>query len=289
MTYSLYADIMLLWNTVVNGIVLLLASKILGKNIRVLRLIIWSVLTGVITEVEYIVTLRQNMYLHHILYALLYTIMISLYFQESDKKKILQQIIAVLVSMLLIFGTIGIWGFYPRITLVPLVILFGILLTFFMDKYRENKKGSESNRHRIILRLGSKTVNCQGYIDSGNLLYDSFSGQPVIILDYRVMNGLLDRAEYKEILHYHNTGSFNFEQWIGIPRIHFYPLPYKTISQDLAIMPAFKLTSLYFTGSGTMYKKVVAAISRYKIDEKNNFQVLLNESLKPNRKEHSND
>ena len=64
MTYVLYADVMLIWSSLINMIVLLLATFIMGIRIKITRIMVWAVLTGAVTTAEYILMLGSGKVIH---------------------------------------------------------------------------------------------------------------------------------------------------------------------------------------------------------------------------------
>ena len=122
-------------------------------------------------------------------------------------------------------------------------------------------------------------------MDTGNSLRDPYTGNPVIILDYRVLKNIVGEKAYTYIAKYHDTGIFDYLNIKNECCLNFYPLPYKTISTRLALMPAFRINYISFADINYQTEKVVCGISRFKLENHNGYQVLLNESLKPIREE----
>lgn len=289
MTYTVYADVMLGCNILINLSVLILASCILHMPIRIRRILFWSFLTGIMTEAEYIFMLNHNRLIHHILYVSIYIIMICGYFGTTRIKKNLFHIIAILSSMILLYGVLACIHIPSNNIMkykMPGIFLATFLLICLVT-YIAHRNLTDRYSYKIELRYNAKTVKCDGYMDSGNMLHD-IEHMPVIILDYRLMKQLLDMHAYKLIEEYHSTGNFDYAAFADVCPMHMYPLPYKTVNADFSIMPAFRLSALTFLQSGTNITNVTAGISRYQIMN-NEYQVLLNESLKPNREENSND
>lgn len=289
MTYTVYADVMLGCNILINMSVLILASCILHMPIRIRRILFWSFLTGITTEAEYFLMLNHNRLIHHILYAFIYIIMTFGYFGVSRNKKNLLHIAALLSAMILLYGVLACIRVPQnnimryRVTGISL----GIFLILCIAGYISSRNPAAQNGYEIKLRYDTKTVICDGYMDSGNVLRDT-GNMPVIILDYRLMKKLLNVPAYRLVERYHDTGDFDYAAFAEVCSIRMYPLPYRTINAEFAIMPAFRLSALTFLPSGTDIEHVTAGISRYQIMN-SKYQVLLNESLNPNREENSND
>lgn len=274
----------------INTAVLILASYILHVRIHLLRLLCWSAITGVITVAEYLLMLGRNRLLHHILYVGIYIIMTIIYFGRYTGKEILLNLLSVLLSMLLLYGmlaglsltrhrSLGVWGISIIISMV-LLLCAAILIAC--------RKHVTGNAYRIRLVKNTKSITCNAYMDSGNVLRDRYNGSPVIVLDYRLMRRILSSSGYRLIEQYHETGDFDYAAFSETETIRMYPLPYQTVSAGFAVMPAFRLTSLIFLGSGEEISGVTAGVSRYQFMN-HKYQILLNENLKPNREEYSND
>ncbi len=289
MTYTVYADVMLGCNILINISVLILASFILHMPIRIRRILFWSFLTGIVTEAEYFIMLNHNRHIHHILYAFIYIIMTFGYFGASRNKKNLLHITALLAAMVLLYGMLACIH-VPQNNIMKYNVIgisLGTFLLLCIAVYISHRNLTARHGYKIKLECDTRAVICNGYADSGNILRDA-GNMPVIIIDYRLMKKILNTPAYRLIEQYHDTGDFDYAAFAEVCPIHMYPLPYRTINAEFAIMPAFRLSALTFLQSGTEIEHVAAGISRYQIMN-NEYQVLLNESLKPNREENSND
>lgn len=291
MTYIIYADVMIIWNTFINVVVLILSSKILNRKIRYRRLLCCSILTSLVMEIIYICTIHTNIYIHHILYAIAYVFMTIFYFNIQTIKELIVIFISIFLAIIFIDGCINLIISNQIASLskiVPIVILV-LFLVSFISIYRKKEERTRNHKYDLIVFVNSKKLNLSGYLDTGNTLVDPYTKSPVIILDYTITKKIFDDKIYNLILNYHNTGCFDYSEAKNNCGINFYPIPYQTISTNYALMPAFKLTSLTYKHENISYEKILCGISRYKFKNTNNYQVLLNESLKPIREENSND
>ncbi len=287
MSYVIYADGMMVWNTVINLAVLTLSTKLLVRTIKLKRIIFFSLITALITTVEYILTIGTNKYIHHILYVFIYLIMMEMYFSFKSLKGIFHRIIVTVISMAILYGGIGI--FYsnqiPKEIKTITIIAFTTLIVLLVLMYSKEQLRTKANKLEIILQIKNKEISLTGFLDTGNTLTDPYSGLPVIILDYRVLKKIISNKAFDIVLNYHNTGEFDYLHMSDEADINFYPLPYRTVSTNFALMPAFRLNSLAFKDLNYEIEKIVCGISRFKLKNNNEYQVLLNESLKPNREE----
>lgn len=291
MTYVVYADVMLLWNIIINIIVLYTSSKILHISINFKHILIWSALTGALTLAEYLLTIHENVLIHHILYAGIYVFMTTIFFERYTLRHILIHTLVILFSMLITYGIVGIVIRSSKTvstSKIPLT-LAGVIIFVFTLSLLVRHNSLSASEYRLKLELNDTEIDSIGYLDSGNFLSDCYTGAPVIILDYRLMNQLLDNKSYDFIVKYHITGNFDYEGISKESNLKFYPLPYRTISSDFSTMPAFRINALTFTDAGKTFSHITAGISRNKLINNNDYRVLLNESLKPDREEYSND
>ncbi len=276
MTYVLYADVMFIWSSVINAVVLILAAAILNLRIKITRIIVWAALTGAVTTVEYILLLGANKFLHYILYAAIYIIMTTAFFTFKSFSGSIRLLLAIFVSTILIYG---IWGAGINAlngkAVFPVLLICLFFLTFFC---RNIKKYSDYERSicQVSILVNKKCIRCRGYMDSGNTLYDYATGYPVIILGFKLAKRLLGENLYTQLNEYKKTGSFDYVR--GDSHITFYPVCYSTVSEQQAVMPGFKINSLCLIDKNTIYTKVIAAISRYSFGG-NDYEILLHKDL----------
>ena len=287
MSYTIYPDVMLLWSMVINFFTIIIVQKILHIKNTYKSALVWSFFTGVMTIVEYILCLPLNKYAYHIIYVLSYIFMIKIFFNPPSIKELIKIIFIVFIVMLFTQGALSVRYSYiiPDLSAIIVVFSLGLMVTLITSKYKTHTYSKE-NVFNIVLEINKKSLSLKGYLDTGNLLTDPYSGIPAIILDYRVLKNCLSKEAYSYIDTYHKTGEFDYLGVHSHTDICFYPLPYKTISTNFTTMPAFK------TSYSDFFQKnmdVVCGISRFKIKNNNDYQVLLNESLKPYREENSND
>ncbi len=271
-------------NAVINFLMLWLASHLLNVRIKLAYTVFWSLfMSGVSVSVE-IITINLSIIPHHILYVGIYLIMTNLYFKRLNMKKHIHIISATLFSITILIGIFAIFtGWKPSLIYILPVCFIVTLIIIKIYENLELHRDKKQKIYNITLEIKDKKIQLAGYLDTGNLLIDYHTGYPVIILDYRVMKKLLSFEEFQIIEKYHKTGIFDYEA-MG-KALHFYPLPYKTISSEISLMPAFKINLLHIDDYDYSTRKVIAGISRYKLNNNKDYQVLLNERIKPNREE----
>lgn len=287
MSYIIYPDGMFIWNTLINMAVLYIASLILGIKNSFFKRLVFSSVTAIVTTTLFILTIHLNKYIHHISYALIYMIMINIFFNIHTIKDIFEKTLIVVFSMVVISGLLNIF-FRARVKSLifgVIIILLTVPIIALISKYIKSTNQTKVNRYYIALNINNRLYNLKGFMDTGNSLKDPYTGNPVIILDYRVLKNIVGENAYNYIAKYHSTGIFDYLNIKNECCLKFYPLPYKTISTKMALMPAFRINYISFKDINYKTEKVVCGISRYKLENHNGFQVLLNENLKPIREE----
>lgn len=269
---------------IINFLMLWLASHLVNVRIKILYTVFWSLLMSISSVFIEILTINLGVLPHHILYVGIYLIMTNLYFKRLNMRKHIHIISAILLAFTILSGIFSILTEKNYSLKYVLPVLCGITLIVIRlyDKLQVNKDRA-GNIYRISLKIKDVKLDLTGYLDTGNTLIDYHTGYPVVILDYRIMKGILSQKEYEYIEKYHKTGIFNYEEMCKT--LHFYPLPYKTISSEISLMPAFKINHIVFTDFDYTTKKIIAGVSRYKLNNYKDYQVLLNERIKPNREE----
>lgn len=168
--------------------------------------------------------------------------------------------------------------------------LYIIMMTYKLGTRKKKiQKHTIHFTQKVTLTYKEKRLSANGYYDTGNVLYDRYNHNPVIILDYKILKNWMSQEAYKILEKYEKTGEFDYPAFAELSSIKMYPLPFKTIGVDFKLMPAFRLTSLRYPLNGKTYRHVTAGISRFPFMYSANHQILLNKRLKPIREENSND
>lgn len=275
MNYTVYADVMFFWNFLINICTLLISQRLLHTHITIKRILLWSFITGVLTDVVYII-FYDNILLP-LLYALCYIFMTLMIFKTGSVRELLQKNMAVIGSMILIYGLINLFKGGEQLSLAHILtfLMTGTLLFGFTASLISHKLSGKY--HKLILHLSEKKVMVTGYKDTGNTLEDPYTHKPVMILDYRIMKKLLGEAEYTLISGYQKTGYMNYQAFTDVSHIKLYPVPYKTISSSCDFMPVFIMDYMVIPDEHKTYRQMEFGISRFKFNS--DFQVLLNENL----------
>lgn len=281
MTYIVYADMFLIYNISINLVLYLLIAIIYRQRIKIFHLILWASGTGIISLGSFLICLHIKLP-YILIYATSYFFMTFFYIKSlgcsGSIKKCFE---SVFVSILLLSGFLHIF-YRNRITMRTYVYIYP-LVVILIKVYKKNLGNiafihqKKNNQYLVKLYTNVANVEVMGFIDTGNKLFNPYNHKPVIIVNSNVAKSLLPDSLKPIIEHYKKTGVFSYDN----SPINIFPLPYKTISSDFALMPAFRVEKIEFCDSQKVYPHITAAISKKTFFDKENYQVLLHESLKP--------
>lgn len=288
MTYVLYADVMLIWSSLINMIVLLLATFIMGIRIKITRIMVWAVLTGAVTTAEYILMLGSGKVIHYILYAAIYIIMTTSFFTFKSFFGSVRLLVSILIAMIATYGVVGLTiNSKRRITSYGILFIYLFFMLFVCRSLR-NFRQYEKNIYEVSVLSCGKCFKCKAYMDSGNALVDYSTGNPVVVISCKLAMQILGDSLKPYLEAYHKMGLFDYAGVRGKSQRILYPVPYSTVSDKAAIMPGFKLDTLCILDTSTIFTNIVAGICRQNFTS-NDYHILLHASMNKKREEYSND
>ena len=260
MNYVVYADIMFIWIFFVNYITYYIACRILSNCLNNNKLLFWCLCTAVILELFYIMTLHLTKKYQLIYYICLNILLMVVFLRYITKTNNLRGIIRLmsyqLMAMILLSGTLklmeqGRLNFYLTIPVI-------IIICLSLPKIHKTFLGpgnAASNLYPVIIYTDTKTHHLTGYMDTGNILIDPYTNNPVIILDRQAALDILT------------------------PDIRTYPIPFRTINSQTSIMEAFHINGIKI-GDSKKISNVTAAISPSPFNKGLEYKLLLNNNLK---------
>lgn len=241
---TIYLDIALLENLIMNYIILCATATILKIQIKPFKIFLGSMIGGFYAIISYISQLE--LYSNFILKIILSIIIIYISFNPQSVKKLLKQLlIFYLISFL--FGGIAFsllyfinpkkilikngsfTGIYPiKVTIFGAIIGTAIAITSFkMIKTRITNKDMFCD---IEIKLNEEIIYTNAMIDTGNLLKEPITNIPVVVIEHT----LLYNAIPKDILN-------NLEKILGGD---FSDIPEKTKNDYMTKLKIIPYSSL---------------------------------------------
>lgn len=215
---TIYIDIVLIENLIMNYIIIFATSIILKLKVKHIRIIIASLLGAIYSIVAYIGFLK--IYSNIILKIILSVLIIYVAFNPQNIKNMWKDLVIFYLTSF-VFGGVafsliyivkpqdilmknGLFlGTYPfkTIMLGSIVAFFIIIIAFKIVKNRISKKDMFCN---IEIKINNQLIETNAMIDTGNFLREPITNMPVVVVEHT----LLYECIPKEILN-------NLENIIG--------------------------------------------------------------------------
>lgn len=209
---TIYLDVVLIENLMMNFIILLATGLILKEEIKKTRLLLSSLLGAIYSIVSYLSILE--IYASQILKIILSIVMVYIAFNPQTIKKMWKDLLLFYLTSFVFGGAAfaliyivrpqdilmknGLFlGTYPfKTILLGAIIAFVVIITAFtVVKSKITKKDMFT---KIRIQLNQKSIETIAMIDTGNLLKEPITNTPVIVVEHTLLYGCLP----KEILNH---------------------------------------------------------------------------------------
>ena len=207
---TIYLDVVIVENLIMNAIIIYATAIVLKVKIKHLRIIISSLIGAVYSVLSYISDLE--IYNNLFLKVFLSVVMVYIAFIPKNVKLLLKQILIFYLTSFLFGGVAfaliyvikpqeilmrtGLFlGMYPLKTVfLGAVIATIILITAF--KVVKNNITKKDMMCYVVIEVDNKSTKIKAMLDTGNMLKEPISGLPVIVIENTALYELLP----KEIL-----------------------------------------------------------------------------------------
>lgn len=286
----IYVDILIVLNTIINYLLLLTASHLLRKEPKRLRLLLGSLLGGIYSLL--ILVPEMSFLLSSIIKLLLSISIVSITYKPNTIKTLIRSLSA-FFSVSFIFAGIMlcIWFvFEPKgmtykntavyfnfsfINLIVIAVVSYVLVSFFNHFTKPN--APDNHIYSVNISVLGKNLKGKGLLDTGNSLFDVFSGSPVIIVNYNFIKPILP-----SYLHDFFSGNYSYDSTSFVPewkkRIRM--IPCASVNNSTGLLPSFKpdLVSIYDGKQSFEVKDVQIAVSKIEFSG-GEYCILLNNDL----------
>lgn len=204
---TIYIDVVLIENLIMNFIILLATGLILKEKIKNVRLLLASLLGAIYSVVSYMSILE--IYASIILKIILSIVMIYIAFNPQTIKKMWKDILLFYLTSFVFGGAAfaliyivkpqdilmrnGLFlGTYPLKTIIlGAIIAFIIIMTAFtVVKSKITKKDMFCE---VEIQLNGKKIETTAMIDTGNLLKEPITNTPVIVMEHTLLYDCIPR------------------------------------------------------------------------------------------------
>ena len=209
---TIYVDVVLMENLIMNYIILLATGLILKIKIKHIRLILGSLLGAIYTIVAYTGFLK--IYSNFILKIILSLIIVYIAYNPQTVKTLSKELLFFYLTSF-VFGGVafaliyivkpqdilmknGLFlGTYPLKTVIlAAIVAFIIIITAF--KIIKRKMTKKDMIYKIEVKLNGKIIKTKALVDTGNMLKEPITNLPVVVIE----RSLLYDSIPKEILNH---------------------------------------------------------------------------------------
>lgn len=274
---TIYLDILLAVNLFVNYFLLLATNRFLHSATRRIRLVLSAGIGALYSLIILLPVLPPVVSV-----PLQFAVAALMVFSAFGKMRVIRFFKAFACFYLMNFvfagGMFAIWYFLAPSGMVmknsvvyfnisPLWLCLAtvvIYLVFYLISRITGQMETQNLYYRLLIRTQGRECSCEGKIDTGNHLTEPFSGFPVIVIEYAVVQSLFpDLPKQKEM----DT------QWAL--ENHFRMVPFHALGKD-GLLPAFspEFLSLHNKKEQIQVRDVYLAICFEKL-EQGSFQALI--------------
>ena len=209
---TIYIDVVLIENLIMNYIILLATGMILKIKIKHIRLIMGSLLGAIYTIIGYIGILE--IYSSFILKIILSIMIVYIAYYPQSLKKMWKELLFFYLTSF-VFGGVafsliyivkpqeiimknGLFlGTYPLKTVIlGAIVAFVIIITSF--KIIKNKISKKDLICEITVEIENRKITTKALIDTGNMLKEPITNTPVVVIEHTLLYDVIP----KEILNH---------------------------------------------------------------------------------------
>ena len=185
---TVYIDLVILLNIVLDSILLMSVSVLLGRNVTIKKIIFGSLVGSVSTLILFISITSLELL---ILKFILGIVMCIVTFGYVNIKYTLNNVFYLYIVSFIIGGGLTLikdYGYYNYFILIIGFIIISVLFIKQMKKYQDNY----SNYYKVDVYIKGNRYKLNGYLDTGNKLYDQYKNRPIILISKKINYNLED-------------------------------------------------------------------------------------------------
>ena len=276
---TLYIDLILLENIIMNYIIILATGMVCRVNIKHIRVLLASILGAIYAILVYIIDLK--IYTNPIVKVLISVCMIYISFNSTNVKILLKQLLIFYLTSFCFGGAAyyllhninpnmiqsvnGVLiGTYP----IKIAILGGSLGFFIINisfRIIKNKLTKKDMIYEVEIFYNEKSSNIKVILDTGNLLIEPITKTPVLIVESEKLKGIIPQDILNNIENVIYNNSFDYIDEEIKTRCSI--IPFSSIGKDNGIIIGFRpdYIKIYTEEGEEIRKKVVVGIYNNKI------------------------
>ncbi len=280
---TIYLDIVFLENILMNYMILYATGFVQKKDMKSMRLIISSTIGAAYAIITYLNLIP--IYTSFFMKVLLSVIMVYVAFKNQTAKSLVKNLLLFYLSSFVIGGCSlallymispqnilikdGVFiGTYPmKITLIAGIIGFTLVqISFALNKRQIKQKDLICD---LEIGINKKSITIKAYMDSGNVLKDPLTEDPVVIVEKSKMEKIvhLDRLEI------YGEGYSNYER--GDDKLKIRLIPFKSIGSQNGMLIGIKPEYIKINYNEKIIEKRSVIIALYDKKISRDYQALV--------------
>ena len=203
---KIYLDIVLLINFGFDFLLLLSVSLILRRNTSIYKLLIGAFIGSISILTLFMKINSIQLFFIKLVISILMCISS---FKYKNLKYTIKNIIFLYLSSIVLGGALYLLNieysyknqgiiFYKNklsINFIILIITTPIILYIYIKECK-SLKTNYSNYHKVEIKINNETIKCNGFIDTGNKLKDTYKKRPIILMN----NNYLEKKDINKII-----------------------------------------------------------------------------------------
>ncbi|TCK97871.1 stage II sporulation protein GA (sporulation sigma-E factor processing peptidase) [Natranaerovirga hydrolytica] len=301
MYYEVYVDTLFMINVIMDLLVLWAVGKIVKVKTTRLRLICASFVGGTIMCLMVIFPVKYIILNILIYYVITCVLMIMIAFAPKTFNQLIKLLVSLYLTTFFIGGAIFSLYYYTQfgyyfnqifngnifdiinIKHLAFTTVCSILIIKIFIRYYNKINTLQKNIFAIEIRMQGKTIQGQGFLDTGNNLYDPITKKPVIIVEYEMIKQLVPEHVTNIINDFLNNQSEALYSNVEVLyRYKFRLIPYSSIGKESGMLIGMVPENISIncnTDKALELKDIVVAIYNKKLSQDNSYQILLHPEL----------
>lgn len=252
---TVYLDVLVIENTIMNFIILHITSKFIGCELSVLRLSLGAMAGAVYAVIALFISSSSVAFVGKLTVSL---IMLLIAFGRKRKKEFIKTVTYFYAITFMFAGlsfAILLSGKANAASHIIITGGTGYLLIFLVSKFikRSRKKTNAASVFIQFNKEGHNGVWLPAIVDTGNSLRDPFNGEPVIVAEAAAVGEMIPKEISKyirendyEIISKELSKASNCGEWLKRMRL----IPYKAIGTENGMLTGFKADVVRIKGGG---------------------------------------
>ena len=256
---TIYIDVILIENLLMNSIILFATGLVLKTKIRTTRIIISSLIGAIYTIIAYISQLR--IYSNILLKFILSLVIVYIAFNPNNIKQLLKDILIFYLTSFVFGGVALNLIYFLRPENINIknglftgeyalkVIMLGAIMAFIIIKISikiiKTKFNTKNMYCDINLKINEKQIATKAMIDTGNLVKEPITNTPVVIVEESLLEGIIPKEILKNLENILCGNLENLPQDIQdkyLPKLRC--IPFSSLGKENGMLVGIKISEI---------------------------------------------